>query len=306
MLVAAGLGTRLDPLTRELPKAALPLANRPVAWFACDHLARSGIRDAVVNTHHLAERLRAQLEQHCPPGLSLRFVHEPRILGTGGGVRNAWQPADGEDLLVMNAKLVFAPCVARALQMHRESRAIATMVLRERPAGSGFAPVEVDGDGRVRRIRGGPGSPQPGLTPRIYTGVQLLSARAWRDLPADGDIIEHAYLAWLARGETVASVTEPAPWIDVGVTPRHYLEANLRLANGQVVWPGITPSPRGLMLAPGTRLGAGCDLQQVVLGEGAEAAPGAVLTRVVGWPGAHLKGHLEDTVVTTEGKIVRV
>src|SRR5438270_13996922 len=105
MLVAAGLGTRLDPLTRELPKPALPVANRPVAWFALDHLTRHGVRDFVVNTHHLADRLRTEVERCCPAGARLRFVHEPNILGTGGGVRNAWRPQDGEDFLVVNAKL---------------------------------------------------------------------------------------------------------------------------------------------------------------------------------------------------------
>src|SRR5436190_20338773 len=107
MLVAAGFGTRLEPLTRELPKPALPLGNRPVAWFALDHLRRCGARDVVVNTHHLAERLREQLEPCCPADVALRFVHEPMILGTGGGVRNAWQPAAGEDFVVFNAKLLF-------------------------------------------------------------------------------------------------------------------------------------------------------------------------------------------------------
>ncbi len=308
MLVAAGLGTRLDPLTRELPKPALPVGNRPVAWFACDHLVRAGFTEALVNTHHLAERLRAELERCCPPALRLRFVHEPVILGTGGGVRNAWQPQDGEDLVVVNAKLLFAPDLARALAEHRARGAIATMVLRPSPPGTGFAPVELDAERRVRRIRGLPQQPAAAASggPYMYTGVQILSARAWRDLPQQGDIIEHAYLPWLARGEPVAAVIDESPWLDIGVDLRAYLDANLALASGRLAWPGITPGAGGLLCAPDARLGAGCQLRQVVVGSAAEIAPGASLTRVVAWPGARITRSLQDAVVTTAGRMIQL
>jgi len=243
MLVAAGFGTRLDPLTRELPKPALPVGNRPAAWFGCDHLARSGVREALVNTHHLGDGLRVELERTCPKELALRFVHEPVILGTGGGVRNAWCPLPGEDLIVWNAKLVFAPDLARALAVHRERAAIATMVLRPMPEGSRFSAVEIDGEQRVRRIRGEPARDGGQRYLRcMFTGVQILSSRAWGDLPEQGDIVEHSYLRWLARGETVAAVVDDSPWLDVGVSLRGYLEANLALASGRITWPGITPA----------------------------------------------------------------
>lgn len=309
MLVAAGLGTRLDPLTRELPKPAMPVGNRPIAWYACDHLARNGVSEIVVNTHHLAAELRSALEPHCPDSVRLSFVHEPVILGTGGGVRNAWQPVDGEDIVVMNAKLLFAPDLGRALEAHRQSEAIATMIVRPLPAGSGFSAVEIDAQDRVRRIRGLPRSASPsssGLSPRMWTSVQILSARAHRDLPESGDIIEQAYWRWLERGELVASVTEHAPWHDVGVTPRDYLQANLALASGSVRWPGIAPDARGVIADAHAELGTGSRLALSCVGEQAVIANGASLTRVVVWPGAHAGGELEDAVVTTAGRVVAV
>ncbi|MET0390420.1 MAG: sugar phosphate nucleotidyltransferase, partial [Polyangiales bacterium] len=114
MLITAGLGTRLSPLTDHLPKPAVPVANRPVAWFALDHVRRVGIRDFVLNTHHLARELQDTLTAVAPPDVQLRFVHEPQILGTGGGVRNAWQPRGDEIFVVMNGKYVFAPDMAAA------------------------------------------------------------------------------------------------------------------------------------------------------------------------------------------------
>jgi NDP-sugar pyrophosphorylase family protein len=306
MLVAAGFGTRLGALARELPKPALPVANRPVAWFACDHLARSGITEVVVNTHHLADRLQAALERWRPPELALRFVHEPQILGTGGGVRNAWQPLPGEDFLVVNAKLLFAPNLALALRAHREQNAIATLVLRRLPAGSSFAKVVIDHGGRVHRIRDAGRDPGGDSESRMYTGVQILSARAWHDLPQNGDIVEHAYRHWLERGEIVASVTDDGPWMDVGVSPRHYLDANLAVASGQVPWPGIATTNDATILAAGVKLGHGCSLDHVVLGEGVHIAEGVTLERVVAWPDAHIDEDLRDAIVTTSGVVVPV
>jgi len=305
MLVAAGFGTRLEPLTRELPKPALPVANRPVAWFACDQLARHGVRQQVTNTHHLAAELQRELARVQPPGVQLRFVHEPEILGTGGGVRNAWSATRSEPLIAFNAKLVFAPDLTRALAEHRASGALATLVLRPCPPESRFAPVWADPQGRVHKVRANE-PPVAGLQRCMWTGVQFLEPRAFADLPAQGDIFEHAYLPWLARGERIHGVLEHAPWIDVGVSPRHYLDANLAFARGELSWPGLPAPQGGVLAAPGAVIGKGAHLDQVVLGEGAVVEPGAKLTRVVLWPGARASGALADAIVTTAGTVVRV
>jgi mannose-1-phosphate guanylyltransferase len=310
MLVAAGFGTRLDPLTRELPKPALPVANRPVAWFAADHVVRSGVSEVLVNTHHLARELREALEPCFPAGAGLRFVHEPRILGTGGGVKNAWRAHGGEDedLLVFNAKLLFAPDLHRALAVHRQRGAIATMVLRALPAGSGFTAVEVDGEGRVLRIGpyGAQGASAGAGTraDRMYTGVQVLSPRALPDLPEDGDIMRESYARWLSRGELVASVTEEGFWMDVGVTPRHYLDANLALCTGTVRWPGLAPGPGGVFMADSARIEGDCVLEHAAVGSGARVAGGVQVRRAVVWPNARVTSDLHDAVATSAGNIV--
>jgi NDP-sugar pyrophosphorylase family protein len=308
MLVAAGFGTRLHPLTAELPKPALPVGNRPVAAFALEHLVRFGVREVVCNTHHLGGELQRALEPCCPSQARLRFVHEPSILGTGGGVRNAWQaigPQDGEDLIVISAKLVYAPDLARALDIHRRSGAIATMLLRALPLGSSFAAVEHEPDGRVRRIRGLPSEPSTAaLAPAMFCSVQILSARALPDLPLDGDIIEHAYLKWLARGERVQGVLDDAPWVDVGVSLAHYLEANLALASGALRWPEITPLASGSLIEPDVRVPDDARFTSVVLGAGVQLERGTQLERVVAWPGARVPRGLRDAIVTSTHAVV--
>jgi mannose-1-phosphate guanylyltransferase len=303
MLVAAGLGTRLDPLTHELPKPAVPVANRPAAWFGIDQLTRAGYTELVVNTHHLAAELRASLVAHAPSAATLSFVHEARILGTGGGVKRAWQPRDGEDFLTWNAKLVFAPDLRAVLARHRESGAIATMVLRPMPEHASFAPVLVDGEGRVRAMRDGAPAPAGELSPRMYTGVQVLHSRAHADLPDEGDIIEHAYQRWLARGELIASVTDHGPWHDVGVTLGHYLDANLALLRGDVRWPGIAADAGSNLVAPDAIVGVGASLHEVAVGRGARIAAGVRLERCVVWPGASVDTDIHDAIITPRNAV---
>jgi mannose-1-phosphate guanylyltransferase len=182
------------------------------------------------------------------------------------------------------------------------------MVLRPLPAGARFSAVEVSAEGHVRSIRGRPRSPDPvSARPlQMWTGVQILSARAWRDLPQNGDIIEHAYFAWLERGEIVASVTEHAPWYDVGVTPRDYLEANLAVASGSFRWPGVVPGDSGVIADPEAQIGANSRLTLACIGAHAQVAAASTLHRVVVWPGAQVSGTLEDAIVTGSGQIVRV
>jgi len=310
MLVAARFGTRLAPLTNELPKPAVPIANRPVAAYALEALARAGIADVVVNTHHLPVELEWELTPFCPAGVELRYVHEERILGTGGGVYNAWAsrggPADGEDFVVMNAKLVFAPDIARALAFHRDSGAIATMVLRSLPQGTTFAAVEHDESGRIRRIRGLPSTGAGHeLSRAMFTGVQILSERAFDELPRDGDVIDGAYLRWLERGDHVQGVLDDTPWLDVGVTLEHYLNANMALARREIVWPGIEPDAAGNIIDPSVRVPLSAQLDHVVLGRGAIVPEGAELARVVAWSGAKVPMQLSDAVVTSNGVVAR-
>jgi NDP-sugar pyrophosphorylase family protein len=306
MLVAAGFGQRLDPLTRELPKPALPVGNRPVAWYALSHLARSGVREVVANVHHLADRLVAALDPVCPPEIALTFAHEARILGTGGGVRNAWRPQPGEDLVVINAKYLFAPDLTRALAIHRESGAIATMVLRSLPTGTNFTPVHISADGRIRDIARQAPAALPAHAPLMYTGVQILSERAYRDLPMDGDIIQGAYRTWFARGEIVASAIDDSPWCDIGVSLQHYLSANLALCDGTIAWPDVQPDPRARLVEKSAHVDPLADVERCAIGADAWVDRGTTLRNSVLWPGAHARGSHDNSVLTSAGLAIRV
>ena len=111
MLLAAGLGTRLRPLTDLRPKPIVPVANKPLGAFALEHLARSGVTDVVANTHPQPEKVETALKAACPPGVALRFSREEKLLGTGGGLHKAraWFDGSQSPVIVMNGDTLFAP-----------------------------------------------------------------------------------------------------------------------------------------------------------------------------------------------------
>ncbi|CAG0983248.1 partial N-acetylmuramate alpha-1-phosphate uridylyltransferase, partial [Anaerolineae bacterium] len=161
MVLGAGLGTRLRPLTDRLPKPVVPLFDRPLAAYALERLFAAGVRDAVMNTHHRAGEVVRALEAHVPEGMRPRFGHEPELLGTGGGIRNALSilrndVGGGGPMLVINGDVLFWPDLESALALHAQLGAVATMVLREDPRAKELGAIEVDGGGRVRRLLGKP------------------------------------------------------------------------------------------------------------------------------------------------------
>lgn len=290
MLFAAGLGTRLRPLTLERPKPGVPLANRPMAWFSLTALHRAGVRRVVVNTHYLGEALPGLLDGHVPDGMELSFVHEPELLGTGGGLKNVEEElvVGDEPIVVINADIVFDPDFDAALATHRRLGALATMILRPDPEAKRYGALDVDSNGRVRRLLGTP-QWHGALDTYMFTGVHILSPRAFVDLPESGCIVREGYRQWIDRGEVVAGHIEERPWRDVG-TLDAYLQTNLDLRRGTLPFPGIDPAD-----FPG-----GAD---VVVSTDATVREGARLDQVVVWDGATVEGEHRRCVVTPKAVV---
>jgi NDP-sugar pyrophosphorylase family protein len=309
MLVTAGFGTRLSPLTDFLPKPAVPIANRPLAWYTLDHMYRAGLRELSLNTHHLAAALEREIQRWAPNDLHLRFVYEPKILGTGGGIRNTWgKPQPGETFVAMSGKYLFAPDLAAALRAHRERNAIATMVLTHAPGVRGFGDVEIDSEGWIRRFRQTPprAAGGPELRPMFYTGLAIYSDRAFFDLPESGDLISGAFDKWLERGEPVYGVVDPGVCRDAGMSLWHYWEANAALLSGKVHWPGVALSTDHTVCDPEAELGAGAHLVRSAVGHDAVVAPGVRITDSVVWPRAHVTDDVDRSIVLPDGRVLPV
>ncbi|HQR29122.1 MAG TPA: sugar phosphate nucleotidyltransferase, partial [Anaeromyxobacteraceae bacterium] len=234
MVLAAGLGTRLRPLTDLLPKPAVPVAGLPLVRHALARLRAAGARRAVVNVHHLPDAMeRAAAEAARALGMELAVSREPVIAGTGGALREARRWLGGAAAIVVwNGDVLFDVDLEAALSAHREGGALATMLLAPMPPGASYATVDVDPGMRVRRIAGhGPGGES--LRPLHFTGVHVLSPALLDRVPGAPfacDVNRHVYPPLLASG-VVHGLVVNGYWNDLG-TPERYLRANLDVLSG--------------------------------------------------------------------------
>lgn len=222
MILAAGLGTRLRPLTNTIPKPLLPVGGTPLIVWNLLLLKRHGFKDVVINLHHLGPMIEQTLGNGSKFGLRIIYSHEPMILGTGGGIKQAEPHFSGEPVLVLNGDTLFELDLGALCAFHRDRKAMATLVLREDADAARWGLVEVGADDRVVRItgRGLPGSVP--TSPRMFAGIHILNVRLLRDVPkgVESSIIE-AYVSALKRDEPVLGYDLKGYWSDVGTAERY-------------------------------------------------------------------------------------
>lgn len=293
VVLGAGLGTRLRPMTNHLPKPGVPLAHTPVAAHAIAHLLASGVRDVAVNTHYLAEDLEAVLPQHVPNGLSLRFSRETELLGTGGGIRAAWALLDpARPLVVMNGDILFRPDLRAAMALHQERDALATMIVRSHPEAERLGAIETDAQGRVVRLLGAPADRAP-QDVWMFTGVHLLSPAVFQELPHEGCVVRQGYRHWVDAERGVFAVPSKASFRDVG-THQEYLAAHLDALDSESVLDAVDPS---------AHLGVGAAVTRSWIGARAQVAAGVQLHECVVWPGTLVTESAARTIFGPFGAI---
>lgn len=287
MLLAAGLGTRLAPLSSERPKPAMPFRLRTLGGEGLRSMVSGGVRDIVVNAHPLPQLLERALTEDAPREARLRFSFEEVVLGTAGGIHKAYA-GHHSPVVVMNGDLLYRPKLGRALEAHRERAPFATLLVR-RVDGSAPGTVDVDAEGRVRAILS-PESPAPGLTRLAFTGVHILSPEALSRMPSLGCVVRDAYVPWIEEGRRLFAVVDDAPFSDLG-TPRAYLDAHF----GH----GHSAERR---VAEGARVEEGATLGESYVGARARVPEGASLERCVVWPDARVpRGTHQGVVITPRG-----
>lgn len=318
VVLAAGFGTRLRPLSLELPKPGWPFFGVPLAAHVLRALGSAGVREAAVNLHHLPERLREALEPWIPEGLHVRWSTEEVIQGTGGALLPWRDFLSGGTFLLANGDTYQELDLSALLGRHRETGAAATLALRPLPAGS-RAPIEADASGRIVGFLGAraPGS-GPGA-PCEFTGVHALEPQILARLPERPHCINadvHRHL--VAEGVHLQGYFPPkdAFWSDLG-TPERYLGAHRDLLSRGLLPPGppgrlvsgeeataeggrvVGPS----FVGPGARVEAGARAGPfAVLGAGARLGPGARAENSVLWGGAAWEqGSLRGAVLSPSG-----
>lgn len=290
MILAAGYGERLWPLTADRTKPALPVLGKPLIGYVAEYLGQFGIKDVLVNLHHRPESVRQALGDGRDFGVHLEYVYEPVILGTSGALDNARDLLEGETFVVINGKIITDIDLNAAFETHRRTQALATLVLKKNDKRERFSIVGSEED----LVKAFGRMPDPGdastPAPLMFTGIQILESRIFDYIPRG--VFSHStvdvYPQAIARGERIAAHLANGYWYELSTLQR-YLDISLALLEkeGRRVYTGagtrIDPGAKvdRAILWNDVKVAAGASLRDVVVGDGVRIPPDSKLENCV-------------------------
>jgi mannose-1-phosphate guanylyltransferase len=316
MVMAAGLGTRLRPITWEIPKPVVPVCNRPIVAHLVQLLAQHGANEVIANTHWFPEVVRTRLGDGSDLGAEISYSYEEELLGTAGGVRNVADFLTGgeeDDFLVLAGDALTDADLGALLAAHRANGGIATLGVTKVTDVSQYGVIVTDSDGRVQGFQEKP-DPAEALSDLVNCMVYAFSGELFDYFPK-GDPSEPVDFAMDVFPEMLANdvpfyVHELGSyWNDVGTLPE-FIRGNLDALTGAVAFDPVGELHTGegtlsggaqfsgpiligheveigdgadlvgpLIVGAGSRIGAGARVKESLLLPGAEVAERGVLAR---------------------------
>lgn len=319
MIMAAGLGTRLKPLTGLIPKPMVPIVNRPALYHILRLLARHGITEVVVNLHHLPDSVTGYFGDGAALGVDLMYAFEEQLLGTAGGVKNNQDFLGGGTFLVLSGDALTDVDLTGLITAHRSSGGIATLAVAEVDDPSQYGVVVVDEEARVRGFQEKP-SREEARSNLCNCGMYVFEPEIFGRIPA-GQFYDFGTMVLpelLRDGLAFYAHTVVQYWNDVG-SLGEYRRGNFDALAGAVsversaeeVRPGVWVGAGTLMgsnvdARPPVLVGVGCRIEDgvvldgpVVLGDGCIVKAGAQVRRSILWDGVSVGGGavIADSVV---------
>ena len=228
MVLSAGYGTRLWPLTEDRTKPAIPILGKPLVGYVAEYLVQYGLNEIVVNLHHRPESVRAALGNGSAFGVTMTYVEEPVILGTSGALDNARSLFNDDTFVVVNGKIITDIDLRAAFETHRSSDALATLVLMENRKREKFSVVETR-DGLITGFGGMPAKDQAD-TPLMFTGIQIFEPRIFDYIPRG--VFSHSttdvFPSAIAKGERIAAHVAEGKWRELSTLQR-YLDISIEM-----------------------------------------------------------------------------
>ena len=319
MVLAAGKGTRLFPLTGEIPKPMAPVVDTPIIQHIFELLSGHGVAEAHVNVHYLGDALLAAYgEESRVNGMTVRLSREDELLGTAGGVKRLAKNFDGTFVVVSGDALTDVN-LGELVLLHKEKGALATIALRRVFDTSEFGVVELDGGGDILGFQEKP-DPKEAISTLANTGIYVLESRALEYIPEDTffDFARDVFPRFLEAREKFVGYQGDFYWSDIG-TLEAYRQAQYDVLSGRVrvrvpgekrgdsLWVGedaqIHPSvdiEGHVLVGKDAVIGRGVTLSgDVTVGTDCWVRPGATIKRSILLPGASVGdgAYLEDCIV---------
>ncbi|WP_287129820.1 mannose-1-phosphate guanyltransferase [Candidatus Cyanaurora vandensis] len=305
VLMAGGSGTRLRPLTCDIPKPMVPILNRPISEHIINLLKRHGIAEVIATLYYLPDVMREYFRDGSDFGVSMTYaVEEEKPLGTAGCVKNIEQLLT-ETFVVISGDSLTDFDLTAALKFHRERGSKATLILTRVPDPREFGVVITDENGRIERFLEKPSSSEV-FSDTVNTGTYILEPEVLRYLPGNKevDFSNDLFPKLLAHKEPMYGYVAEGYWCDVGNLDTYReaqydgLDRKVQLdfaynerSPGVWVGEGCSIHPTAVLEAPliigkGCRIGAGTKiLGGTVLGENVFVGSDAVIQRAIVWNG---------------------
>ena len=289
MVLAAGLGTRLRPLTLEIPKPIAPVLGQPLCGYVIEFLRLHGATEFLLNLHHGPDIIRKTIDSWTKNRFPMEYAFEPEILGTGGGIRNARKFLQTGTFVAANSDVIARFPLDQAIAQHRKTKALATLVLFPDPARR-YTPVRVREDGKISGF--GAEAP-PGATEGFFTGYQIAEPELLGKIPPVGPscIVRHTYAPLIAAKAPIFAFMASGFFLDFGA-PADYLSGVISLLgeNRSYVSPQADVAANAVV---------GPD---AVVESGALVGDGARVRRAIIWPGANVPtgAIVENGILTTK------
>jgi NDP-sugar pyrophosphorylase family protein len=290
MILAAGFGTRLFPLTIDRTKPAIPFLGKPLVGYVAEYVAQFGFDEVVVNLHHQPNSVIAALGDGSDYGVRIHYaLEEPEILGTSGALDNARHLLEDETFLIVNGKIITDIDIAAAIDTHRRTDALATMILKPNLKREKFTVVDVE-EGLVRGF-GEMANPLTEdelrdteheiVSPLMFTGIHILEPRVFDYIPRGtySDIVPTFYDPALRNGERIAAHVTDANWFELSTIPR-YLDISLAMMNGTDLCSGkncdLSPEAqiRDSVIWDDVTVDDGASLYRTIIADGVNIAEG--------------------------------
>ena len=325
MILAAGVGSRLDPLTRAIPKPMVPIVNRPVIEHIVLDLKKHGFDDIRVNVHYLGDVIEQGLGDGSRLGVRISYAHENKLWGDAGSVKRSEEFFAGETFLVVGGDDISDIDLSGLMQRHREKNAASTIATTVVADPSQFGIVVTDEDGRITRFLEKPKGGDV-FSNTANTGVYVFEPGVFDLIPPDTfyGFGNEVFPQLLAEGRPLYGFATTSYWKDVG-NLQVYRQTNFDALNGLVhldfglpqtspgVWQGdgvqVDPTAQvgsPVVLGHGVTIGAGAKiLANTILGDGSVVEPNATLKDTILWANARVSAgtHLERCVVGTQAQV---
>jgi NDP-sugar pyrophosphorylase family protein len=306
MILAAGLGSRLRPLTSSLPKPLVPIMNQPLLWHLIMRVKAAGIHEIALNLHYRAGQIRDWLGHGGHLGVDVTYSEEAELLGSAGGVRRIRDFFGHEPALIIHGDILFDVDLATVIQYHLSRSAQATLVLHPAYQRYNYGTIRVNARGEIGQFVNQPASWVSGpLIDTVFTGVQILAPEVVSAIPQGcvASLATDVYPDLLASSARFYGYLMHGYWSDIG-TPGRYWETNMDAVSGRILLPfegppggstgRISSQRSGLMaraIRPPVAFHAGIDAPdntfigpEVIAAEGCEFAEDVRIQQTVLWP----------------------